>query len=69
MNEHLDCPHCHERFDYSGDTEGFDQDSEHEFTCECCGEVFLATVMRELSFDFERKIPDPNQEPLKGEKT
>lgn len=50
----LDCPHCDKVFNYTGDYEGFYQDSEHEFYCPYCETEFLATVYWDINFCNER---------------
>lgn len=50
----LCCPKCGSCFDYYGDYEGFDNDSEQEFTCPHCEAEFLATVYWDVHFTGER---------------
>lgn len=50
----LFCPQCNKIFIYDGDYEGFDNDSEHEFTCPHCEAEFLATVSCTINFIGER---------------
>lgn len=57
----LQCPKCEFVFDYDGDSEGFSQDSEHEFTCPKCNEEFFAIVYWQQCFCNERlKAPSPD---------
>ena len=59
MRNDLECPACLKMFDYDGDHEGFNQDSEQEFDCPRCETTFLATVYWDLCFTSERLNPTP----------
>ena len=59
---YLECPNCQKNFQYNGDYEGFDQDSEHEFVCPLCERHFLATVYWDINFTSERLSPDEKDE-------